>query len=73
MTCDVIIVGGGLAGLCCARRLQQQGVEYLVLEKSDGVGGRIRTDRVDGFQLDRGFQVFLTSYPEAKKVLNYNV
>ncbi len=72
MTHDVIIVGGGLAGLCCARRLRQQGVDYLILEKSDDVGGRVRTDRVDGFRLDRGFQVFLTSYPEAKQVLDYD-
>ena len=71
MTHDVIIVGGGLAGLCCARCLQQQGVGYLILEKSDGVGGRVRTDTWEGFQLDRGFQVFLTSYPEAKQVLDY--
>jgi phytoene dehydrogenase-like protein len=72
MTHDVIIVGGGLAGLCCARRLEQQGVRYLILEESDNAGGRIRTDRVEGFQLDRGFQVFLTSYPEARRVLDYN-
>ncbi len=42
-----------------------------MLEASDGVGGRIRTDLVDGFRLDRGFQVFLTSYPEAKSILDY--
>lgn len=71
MTYDVIIVGGGLAGVCCAIRLQQRGVRFLLLEASDGVGGRIRTDVVDGFRLDRGFQVFLTSYPEAKKTLDY--
>ena len=68
---DIIIIGAGLAGLCCARRLQQQGTEYLLLEQSDTVGGRIRTDLVDGFRLDRGFQVFLTSYPEAQRVLDY--
>ena len=38
----------------------------MLLEASDGVGGRVRTDVVDGFQLDRGFQIFLTSYPECK-------
>jgi phytoene dehydrogenase-like protein len=51
--------------------LQEQGIRYLVLEASDGVGGRIRTDIVDGFRLDRGFQVFLTSYPEARSILDY--
>jgi len=71
VTYDVIIIGSGLAGLCCAIRLQQRGVRFLLLETSDGVGGRIRTDFVDGFRLDRGFQVFLTSYPEAKKSLDY--
>lgn len=71
MNHDVLIVGAGLSGLCCARRLQQQGLRCLVLESSDGVGGRIRTDTVDGFRLDRGFQVFLTSYPEAKSILDY--
>jgi phytoene dehydrogenase-like protein len=68
---DVLIVGAGLSGLCCARKLQEQGIRCLVLEASDGVGGRIRTDTVDGFRLDRGFQVFLTSYPEAKSILDY--
>jgi phytoene dehydrogenase-like protein len=70
MTHDVLIVGGGLAGLCCARRLQECGMRPLVVEASDGVGGRIRTDVVEGFRLDRGFQVFLTSYPEANRVLD---
>jgi len=71
MTPDVLIVGAGLAGLCCARRLWHQGVRSVILEASDGVGGRIRTDTVEGFRLDRGFQVFLTSYPEAARVLDY--
>lgn len=71
MNHDVLIVGAGLSGLCCARSLQQQGIRSLVLESSDSVGGRIRTDTVDGFRLDRGFQVFLTSYPEAKSILDY--
>jgi len=68
---DVLIVGGGLAGLCCARVLQEKGVSFQILEASDGIGGRVRTDEVDGFLLDRGFQVLLTAYPEAKKVLDY--
>jgi phytoene dehydrogenase-like protein len=73
MNQEVLIVGAGLSGLCCARRLQQQGIGCRILESSDGVGGRIRTDVADGFRLDRGFQVFLTSYPEAKSILNYEV
>lgn len=42
----------------------------LVLEASDGVGGRVRSDVVDGFVLDRGFQVLLTAYPEARRQLD---
>jgi len=68
---DVLIVGGGLAGLCCARVLQEKGVGFQILEASDGLGGRVRTDEVNGFLLDRGFQVLLTAYPEAKRVLDY--
>ena len=69
---DVIIVGAGVAGLCCARKLHQAGVRPLVLEGADDVGGRVRTDFVDGFLLDRGFQVLLTAYPEAREVLDYD-
>ncbi len=64
MTPPVVVIGAGLAGLACARRLTDAGVETIVLEASDGVGGRVRTDVVDGFQLDRGFQIVITSYPE---------
>lgn len=68
---DVLIIGAGLAGLSCARRLRREGVSFLILEASDGIGGRVRTDLVDGFQLDRGFQVLLTAYPEALAQLDY--
>lgn len=68
---QVIIVGAGLAGLACARELNQRGTRAILLEAGDGVGGRVRTDRVNGFLLDRGFQVLLTAYPEAQRVLNY--
>ena len=64
---DVVVVGAGLAGLACAARLQELGHDVVVLEASDGVGGRVRTDEVDGFLLDRGFQVLLTAYPAAKR------
>ncbi|MFT5784335.1 MAG: phytoene dehydrogenase-like protein [Candidatus Krumholzibacteriia bacterium] len=68
---QVHIVGGGLAGLSCALRLQQAGISSEIFEASDEVGGRARTDEVDGFLLDRGFQVLLTAYPEAQQVLDY--
>ncbi len=61
---DVVVVGAGLAGLACARRLAARGREVTVLEASDAVGGRVRTDVVDGFRLDRGFQVLNDGYPE---------
>jgi phytoene dehydrogenase-like protein len=67
---DVLIVGAGLAGLCCGKRLAECGVSFQILEASDGVGGRVRTDVVDGFRLDRGFQVYLTAYPEGRRVLD---
>lgn len=60
MNPDVLIIGAGLAGLSCAKTLERYRVSYLVLEASDMVGGRVRTDHVNGFLLDRGFQVFST-------------
>lgn len=68
----VIVIGGGLAGLSAATYLHSSGVPFLLLEASDGVGGRVRTDVVDGFLLDRGFQIFITAYPEAQKLLDYS-
>ena len=67
----VVVVGAGLAGLSCALELGAAGIWPLVLEASDAVGGRVRTDEVDGFLLDRGFQVLLTAYPEARRLLDY--
>jgi phytoene dehydrogenase-like protein len=69
---DVVMVGAGLAGLCCALELVAKKRTVAVLEASDAVGGRVRTDVVDGFRLDRGFQVLLTAYPEAQRVLDYD-
>ena len=67
---EVVVVGAGVAGLACARRLSRAGVETLVVEAADGVGGRVRTDRVDGFRCDRGFQVLNPYYPEVRRVLD---
>ena len=69
---DVVVVGAGLAGLSCARELHRRGFEVVVLESSDGVGGRVRTDVVDGFRVDRGFQVYLTAYPEGRAALDHD-
>ena len=69
---EVAIVGAGLSGLACARALQRAGVECAVYDAADAVGGRVRTWHGDGFQIDRGFQVHLTAYPEAQRVLDYD-
>ncbi len=66
----MVIVGAGLAGLCCARATVKAGLKTVVLEAGDGVGGRVRTDVVDGFLLDRGFQILLTGYPEVQAALD---
>ena len=67
---EIIIVGAGLSGLACAIELQRAGKRPLLLEASDGPGGRVRTDEVDGFLLDRGFQVYLDAYPTAGELLD---
>jgi phytoene dehydrogenase-like protein len=70
----IVIVGGGLAGLCCARRLAAQGIGVQVLEASAEVGGRVRTvthtNEHGSYRIDRGFQVYLDAYPEGRSVLN---
>jgi phytoene dehydrogenase-like protein len=67
---DVIIVGAGMAGLTCAEDLTRAGIDTLVLEASDGVGGRVRSDLVDGYRLDRGFQILLLAYPQVQQRLD---
>ena len=66
----VLIVGAGMAGLSCAIHLQRAGIPFRIYESSDGVGGRVRTDQIDGFLLDRGFQVYLDTYPETGNLLD---
>ncbi|MGI9472949.1 MAG: NAD(P)/FAD-dependent oxidoreductase [Rubripirellula sp.] len=69
---DVIIVGGGLAGLSCGVLLAEAGKSVRILEATDKVGGRVRSDVIDGFTLDVGFQVLLTAYPACRQLLNYD-
>jgi phytoene dehydrogenase-like protein len=71
MNVDVLVVGAGVSGLVAALELKRRGFSVQALEASDNVGGRIRTDVVDGFLLDRGFQVLLIAYPEARRCLDY--
>ncbi|MBB6392741.1 NAD(P)/FAD-dependent oxidoreductase [Microbacterium thalassium] len=67
---DVIVVGAGLAGLRCATHLAGAGRDVVVLEAEDAVGGRQRTDEVDGFLLDRGFQVLNPAYPAVRRFVD---
>jgi phytoene dehydrogenase-like protein len=67
---DVAVVGGGLAGLVAARTLADRGQDVTVFERRDEVGGRVRTREVDGFTLDRGFQVMFTAYPAVQRELD---
>ena len=69
ITVDVAIIGAGIAGLVCARKLCRAGLKVLVFEAGDAVGGRIRTDEVDGFLLDRGFQVQCNNCSRADMLL----
>jgi phytoene dehydrogenase-like protein len=67
---DVVVAGAGLAGLVAARHLAAAGADVTVLERREAVGGRVRTRRVDGFTLDRGFQVLFTAYPAVRRELD---
>lgn len=62
----VVIIGAGLAGLACAGSFQRLGLPYTVIEAQPTIGGRVQTDEVEGFLLDRGFQVLLSSYEEVR-------
>lgn len=65
---DAIVVGGGLAGLAAAITLHKAGKQVLLLEADSRLGGRVKTDEVDGLLLDRGFQILNPSYPELQKL-----
>ncbi|MEZ5009527.1 MAG: NAD(P)/FAD-dependent oxidoreductase [Chitinophagales bacterium] len=66
-----IIIGAGVSGLVAAIELEKAGYAPILLEATDSVGGRVKTDDINGFPADHGFQVLLTEYPEAQRYLNY--
>jgi phytoene dehydrogenase-like protein len=68
----VVIVGAGPAGLACARHLFAHDIPFVVLEADERIGGRLKTDRHDGFLLNHGFQVLQTAYPEPRRLLDYD-
>lgn len=70
MDAEVLVVGAGLAGLRCAAALHGAGIDVRVLERADAVGGRVRTDLVDGFRCDRGFQLLNPAYPAVRRHLD---
>ncbi|RMI08760.1 NAD(P)/FAD-dependent oxidoreductase [Cellulomonas triticagri] len=70
MDCDVLVVGAGIAGLTCARALVGRGLDVRVLEADDVVGGRVRSERVDGYTVDVGFQVLNPAYPALRDVVD---
>ncbi|WP_339652225.1 NAD(P)/FAD-dependent oxidoreductase [uncultured Maribacter sp.] len=70
-TTEIAIIGAGISGLITALRLEKDGYSPTIYEKKDRVGGRVKTDIVDGYQLDHGFQVLLDAYPMAKEYLDY--
>ena len=69
--CIIHIIGAGISGLTAAKVLEEKGFYPIVLEATDRVGGRVKTDVVNGHQMDHGFQVLLTGYPAAQRYLNY--
>ena len=66
------IIGAGISGLVAAQTLEKAGFSPTIIESTGSVGGRVKTDPVDGYQLDHGFQVLLTSYPATQKFLDYD-
>jgi len=67
---DVVVVGGGLAGLVAARRLTARGADVSLFEREPTVGGRVRSTHAEGYTFDRGFQVLFTAYPAVRRELD---
>jgi phytoene dehydrogenase-like protein len=66
----VVIIGAGVAGLIAAQHLEKEGLSPLIIESTDRLGGRLKTENIGGFLLDKGFQIVLSDYPEVQNYLN---
>lgn len=66
------IIGAGISGLIAAKTLEENGYHPTIIEATDTAGGRVKTDTLNGYQLDHGFQVLLEAYPKAKEHLDFN-
>ncbi len=71
MNKKISIIGAGISGLIAAYELEQAGWTPTIYEATDRIGGRVKTDYIDGYPYDQGFQVLLSAYPEAQKYLDY--
>ena len=67
---NVVIIGGGIAGLCAAIHCERRGLDWTLLEASDRLGGRVGSRIIDGCRIDRGFAVLLTAYPELRGMID---
>ncbi len=72
MRTTISIVGGGISGIIAAIELEKAGFAPSIYEANDSLGGRVRSEIIDGYAYDHGFQVLLTAYPEAQRYLNYD-
>ena len=68
----IAIIGAGVSGLVAALSLEEKGYETIIYEASNSVGGRVKSDVLDNYILDHGFQVLLSAYPLAQKYLDYS-